>query len=71
MKTTATFNRYVKDSTSAEKFLNDHSGERVEVKGVVPQVDETEVGIMHFVQFSDGSIHEAFNDELSEWKVEA
>lgn len=70
---TATFNRYTDDQDTTETYLRDHSGERVAVLGEVPlgEYDRNEVGVMHRIAFPDGHEADAFNDELTEWRLQA
>lgn len=73
MTITAKFNRYTAERNTSETYLRDHSGERVTVLGEVPldEYDRDEVGVMHRITFPDGTEADAFNDELSEWRLSA
>jgi hypothetical protein len=62
MTITATFKT---DDTT----LRHHNGERVTVVGELAADDRP--GIMHLIHFPDGSDADAFNDELSEWRLSA
>jgi hypothetical protein len=68
---TAIFTRYVDDPSTSEQYLRDHSGERVTVHGELENPDRDEVGAIFNIEFADGTKHEAFWDELSDWQPEA
>lgn len=65
---TATFNRYTNDQDTTETYLRDHSGERVTVLGPL-DLDHDEF-TMSRIRFADGHTSEAFDDELTEWRLE-
>lgn len=61
---------------TGDTALRHHNGERVTVVGELAADDRTgydpqEVGVMHLIHFPDGSDADAFNDELSEWRLSA
>jgi hypothetical protein len=66
MTITAKFKHY--DPANSEADLHGHSGERVTVLGEV-DLDHDEFTVSR-VRFPDGEVHDAFNDELSEWRLE-
>ena len=66
-RVTAEFRHYSPGTSETE--LADHSGQRVEVLGAV-ELDHDEF-TMSQVRFADGHEADAFNDELSEWRLEA
>ena len=69
MTTTATFSRYVNDSTTEEAELHFRSGQVVTV-GDPFIVDEIEGTVMFPITFSDGFMADAFEDELCQIEEE-
>lgn len=66
---TATFKRYVSDSSTSEQELESRGGSTVKVLGTLdPELyDFEETGLMYVIEFPDGLRAEAFNDELTNW----
>lgn len=58
---------------TTEHVQRAHSGQRAHVFGEVDPAtyDRDEVGSLHLIEFEDGTIFEAFSDELSDWKETA
>lgn len=65
MTITATFKT---DDTT----LRHRNGQRVAVVGELnpSEYDREEVGVMHLIHFPDGTDADAFNDELSDWRLQ-